>query len=237
MVPGRASDLKTSKTSRAPTDPKRSVYSSKIKRSLSANPVCSTGNPPPPPAQRVRLVQLFLIPTFSHLASRTRADQTRSLLPLPGSILPPPSPLSSPASPGGRVWEERISARFPRHSPTWVPSGRSLRTAAPPPALPLRPHSQSRTQREEARAAGAEPPRRSSQAAPRAALGRAPACSWGIHSAGRIRARESSSPDSSCKQKPQFLLPPPPHDAHREKHFSAEMQQVAPVARAAPCSA
>lgn len=35
-----------------------------------------------------------------------------------------------------------------------------------------------------------------------------PPCSWGIRSAGRIRARESSSPDSSCKQKAQVLLPP-----------------------------
>lgn len=60
-----------------------------------------------------------------------------------------------------------------------------------------------------------------------AALGRDPACSGGIRLAGRIRARESSSPDSRANKKHQLLLAPPAPDAHPKKQFSAEMQQVA----------
>jgi hypothetical protein len=70
--------------------------------------------------------------------------------------------------------------------------------------------SESGTEIEETPAAGAKPPGLSSQAAPRGALGRTPACSWGIRAAGRIRARESSSPDSAANKKRQVLLPPPP---------------------------
>lgn len=67
-----------------------------------------------------------------------------------------------------------------------------------------------------------------------AALGRDPACSGGIHLAGKIRARESSSPDSRANKKHQLLLAPPAPDAQPKKQFSAEMQQVAPEVRPAP---
>lgn len=53
-------------------------------------------------------------------------------------------------------------------------------------------------------AAGAPQPSRTP-----AALGRDPACSGGIRLAGRIRARESSSPDSRANKKHQLLLAPP----------------------------
>lgn len=110
---------------------------------------------------------------------------------------------------------------------------------APPGAVPSRPRYRSRTGSEEARAAGAEPPRRSSQAAPGGALGRAPACSWGIRWRGEsvpgnpaLRTQAANKKLRSCS-----LPPRPPRPRRAPGESSAKMQQVAPGARGAPCAA
>lgn len=170
------------------------------------------------------------------LGVRAGADQTRSHL-----VFPPPPAGVCPASavssfsaciPRGA---ECGKNEFPpgllaprRHGS--LPDAACTASRLPTPAaLRLPPDRERAGAGDAGLVAGALQPSRTP-----AALGRDPACSGGIRLAGRIRARESSSPDSSANKKHQLLLVPPAPDAQPKKHFSAEMQQVAPGALPAP---
>jgi hypothetical protein len=129
------------------------------------------------------------------------------------------------------VWEERISAGLlaPRRHGSLPDAACASPRLLTPAALPIPPDRERAGAGDVGLAAGTLQPSRTP-----AALGRDPACSGGIRLAGRIRARESSSPDSRANKKHQLLLAPPAPDAHPKKQFSAEMQQVAPQIRRAP---
>lgn len=170
------------------------------------------------------------------LGVRAGADQTRSHL-----VLPPPPTRVCPASAvssfsaciprGAECGKNEFppGLRAPgRHGsfPDAACAAPKLPTSA---ALRVPPGRQRAGAGDMGLGVGAPQPSRTP-----AALGRAPARSGGIRLAGRIRARESSSPDSRANKKHQDLLAPPAPDVHPKKQFSAEMQQVAPGARPKP---
>lgn len=202
--------MKTSKSIRAPNAPKCLVYSSKIKRSLSANSVCWPGNPPPPPAVRRGPTRTAVFnPYFSHSASPAWADQTRSHLafPPPPVGVCPPSAVSSFSAciPGGQSVGR---TNFRPVCPPLADLGPFRTQPAHPrllprPSVPPRPRSWSGTESQEARAVGA-------RAAGAQQPSRAPRSSWkgsrlqlGNPLGGENPCQGIQLSGLSCKQKAQ----------------------------------